>query len=107
MICTCVLVYPQVIALLLTCGSYFNKGSAKRRLDRFFTFMQAYVLAKNPLPLDIDADLQVQTICCCFSHSLWPLCGVLQRLHGRGSLHCLCGGNRNFAVRLLPVYCCN
>lgn len=55
-----VLVSMQVIALLSTCGSYFNKGSAKRRLDRFFTFLQAYVLAKDLPPLDIDADLQVR-----------------------------------------------
>ncbi|KAF8071278.1 UPF2 [Scenedesmus sp. PABB004] len=47
-----------VIALLATCGSYFSKGAARRRLDRFLVFMQAYVLAKQPLPLDVDADLQ-------------------------------------------------
>jgi hypothetical protein len=49
----------QVIALLNTCGSYFSKGAAKRRLDRFLTFLQAYVAAKQQLPLDVDADLQV------------------------------------------------
>jgi hypothetical protein len=49
----------QVIVLLNTCGGYFSKGAAKRRLDRFLTFLQAYVLAKHTLPLDVDADLQV------------------------------------------------
>ncbi|WIA32391.1 hypothetical protein OEZ86_003220 [Tetradesmus obliquus] len=47
-----------VIALLSTCGSYFSKGAAGRRLDRFLTFMQAYVAAKQQLPLDVEADLQ-------------------------------------------------
>jgi hypothetical protein len=51
---------PQVIALLSTCGSYFSKGAAGRRLDRFLTFMQAYVAAKQQLPLDVEADLQVR-----------------------------------------------
>jgi hypothetical protein len=48
-----------VIVLLNTCGGYFSKGAAKRRLDRFLTFLQAYVLAKHTAPLDVDADLQV------------------------------------------------
>jgi hypothetical protein len=52
----------QVIALLSTCGSYFSKGAAGRRLDRFLTFMQAYVAAKQQLPLDVEADLQVRRL---------------------------------------------
>ena len=50
----------QVMALLNTCGMYFNKGAARRRLDRFLTFFAAYVLAKDPLPLDIENDLEVR-----------------------------------------------
>jgi hypothetical protein len=51
---------PQVIALLNTCGVYFSKGTARRRLDRFLTFLSAYVAAKDPLPLDIENDLLVR-----------------------------------------------
>jgi hypothetical protein len=39
---------------------YFNKGAARRRLDRFLTFLAAYLLAKDPLPLDIENDLEVR-----------------------------------------------
>lgn len=35
----------QVIVLLNTCGSYFSKGAAKRRLDRFLTFLQVRAAA--------------------------------------------------------------
>lgn len=36
----CIMLPVQVIVLLNTCGSYFSKGAAKRRLDRFLTFLQ-------------------------------------------------------------------
>jgi len=39
---------------------YFKKGAAGRRLDRFLTFFQAYLLAKDPLPLDVEFDVQVR-----------------------------------------------
>jgi hypothetical protein len=39
---------------------YFCKGTARRRLDRFLTFLSAYVAAKDPLPLDIENDLLVR-----------------------------------------------
>ena len=42
-----------------TCGAFFCKGKAGRRLDRFLAFFQRYLLAKPPLPLDIDFDVQV------------------------------------------------
>ena len=48
-----------VCTLLDTCGSFFCKGKAGRRLDRFLAFFQRYLLAKPPLPLDIDFDVQV------------------------------------------------
>lgn len=50
-----------VCSLLETCGQFFNKGLAKKRLDRFLTFFQRYLLAKPPLPLDVEFDVQV---CC-------------------------------------------
>lgn len=61
----------QVCALLETCGCYFNEGAARKHLDRFLTFLQAYLLSKPTLPLDVDFDLQVgdqqptdSSICC-------------------------------------------
>ena len=53
--------------LLDTCGSFFCKGKAGRRLDRFLAYFQRYLLAKPPLPLDIDFDVQV-------SHKLGSAC---------------------------------
>ncbi len=50
-----------VCTLLGTCGSFFCKGKAGRRLDRCLAFFQRYLLAKPPLPLDIEFDVQV---CC-------------------------------------------
>ncbi|KAK9806738.1 hypothetical protein WJX72_000988 [[Myrmecia] bisecta] len=47
-----------VCALLETCGQYFGKGSAARRLDRFLLYFQRYVLAKPMLPLDVEFDVQ-------------------------------------------------
>ena len=51
-----------VCSLLETCGQFFNKGLAKKRLDRFLVFFQRYLLAKPPLPLDIEFDVQVHTL---------------------------------------------
>ena len=48
-----------VCTLLDTCGSFFCKGKAGRRLDRFLAYFQRYLLAKPPLPLDVDFDVQV------------------------------------------------
>ncbi|CAL8462985.1 g2519 [Coccomyxa elongata] len=47
-----------VCMLLGTCGGYFHKGSAARKLDRFLAFFQRYILAKPSLPLDIEFDVQ-------------------------------------------------
>ena len=49
-----------VCVLLGACGAYFCKGSAARRLDRFFLFFQRYLLAKPPLPLDVEFDVQAR-----------------------------------------------
>ncbi|KAJ9175552.1 hypothetical protein P3X46_014098 [Hevea brasiliensis] len=48
----------MVIILLETCGHYFDRGSSKRKLDRFLIHFQRYVLIKGALPLDIEFDLQ-------------------------------------------------
>ncbi|XVF75478.1 hypothetical protein PTKIN_Ptkin13bG0191200 [Pterospermum kingtungense] len=48
----------MVITLLQTCGHYFDRGSSKRKLDRFLIHFQRYILSKGALPLDIEFDLQ-------------------------------------------------
>ncbi|KAH7537348.1 hypothetical protein FEM48_Zijuj03G0083000 [Ziziphus jujuba var. spinosa] len=48
----------MVITLLETCGHYFDRGSSKRKLDRFLMHFQRYILSKGALPLDIEFDLQ-------------------------------------------------
>ncbi|KAI4304942.1 hypothetical protein MLD38_040398 [Melastoma candidum] len=50
-----------VITLLQTCGHYFDRGSSKRKLDRFLIHFQRYILEKGSLPLDLEFDLQVRT----------------------------------------------
>ncbi|KAI5648769.1 hypothetical protein M9H77_34774 [Catharanthus roseus] len=49
----------MVITLLETCGHYFDRGSSKRKLDRFLIHFQRYILSKVAVPLDIEFDLQV------------------------------------------------
>ncbi|XP_021737281.1 regulator of nonsense transcripts UPF2-like [Chenopodium quinoa] len=48
----------MVITLLETCGHYFDRGSSRRKLDRFLIHFQRYSLSKGVLPLDIEFDLQ-------------------------------------------------
>lgn len=48
----------MIITLLQTCGHYFDRGSKKRKLDKFLLYFQRYVLNKGPLPLDIEFDVQ-------------------------------------------------
>lgn len=43
-----------VCSLLETCGTYYEKGAAKRKLDFFLTFFQYYIQTKDPIPMDID-----------------------------------------------------
>jgi hypothetical protein len=50
-----------VCTLLETCGGYFHRGSAGRKLDRFLAYFQRYLLAKPPLPLDVEFDIQVRS----------------------------------------------
>lgn len=49
----------MIITLLETCGHYFDRGSSKRKLDRFLMHFQRYILSKGVLPLDVEFDLQV------------------------------------------------
>lgn len=48
-----------ICTLLETCGQFFNKGLAKKRLDRILAYFQRYLSAKPPLPLDVEFDVQV------------------------------------------------
>ncbi|XP_022744758.1 regulator of nonsense transcripts UPF2-like isoform X2 [Durio zibethinus] len=48
----------MVITLLQTCGHYFDRGSSKRKLNRFLIHFQRYILSKGALPMDIEFDLQ-------------------------------------------------
>lgn len=48
----------MIIVLLETCGQFFDRGSSKRRLDRFLIYFQRYVLSKGMIPLDVEFDLQ-------------------------------------------------
>ncbi|PVF99373.1 ARM repeat-containing protein [Serendipita vermifera] len=43
-----------VCTLLDACGMCFDRGSYKRKLDRFLTFFQLYILTKAELPMDVD-----------------------------------------------------
>ena len=47
-----------VAALLETCGVYFEKGPAKKKLDFFLAFFQYYINVKEPLPMDIEFVVQ-------------------------------------------------
>lgn len=49
----------MIIVLLETCGQFFDRGSSKRKLDRFLIYFQRYVLGKGMIPLDVEFDLQV------------------------------------------------
>ncbi|KAF9012414.1 transcription factor [Cyathus striatus] len=43
-----------VCVLLDTCGMCFDRGTQKKKLNNFLTFLQYYVLCKDPLPMDVD-----------------------------------------------------
>ncbi|KAF2279417.1 ARM repeat-containing protein [Westerdykella ornata] len=47
-----------VCNLLETCGMYFEKGSAKKKLDFFLTYFQFYICLKDPLPMDVEFIVQ-------------------------------------------------
>ncbi|KIW10005.1 hypothetical protein PV08_11781 [Exophiala spinifera] len=43
-----------VCTILDTCGICFDRGSSKKKLDFFLTFLQYYMATKDPLPMEID-----------------------------------------------------
>ncbi|OAA69040.1 nonsense-mediated mRNA decay factor (Upf2) [Cordyceps fumosorosea ARSEF 2679] len=47
-----------VSTMLETCGVYFNRGAAGKKLDFFLSFFQYYVHTKVALPMDIDFIVQ-------------------------------------------------
>ncbi|KAF1968136.1 ARM repeat-containing protein [Bimuria novae-zelandiae CBS 107.79] len=47
-----------VCNLLETCGMYFDKGAAKKKLDFFLTFFQYYLCTKETLPMDVEFIVQ-------------------------------------------------
>ncbi|KAG6005866.1 hypothetical protein E4U21_007574 [Claviceps maximensis] len=47
-----------VATMLETCGMFFNRGAAGKKLDYFLSFFQYYVHTKSTLPMDIDFVIQ-------------------------------------------------
>ncbi len=47
-----------VAVLLETCGVFFNRGAAGKKLDYFLSFFQYYIYTKDPLPMDIEFIVQ-------------------------------------------------
>ncbi|KAF1361461.1 nonsense-mediated mRNA decay factor [Lizonia empirigonia] len=47
-----------VCSLLETCGMYYDKGAARKKLDFFLTYLQYYVCTKEALPMDVEFILQ-------------------------------------------------
>lgn len=47
-----------VATMLETCGMFFNRGAAGKKLDYFLSFFQYYVFTKASLPLDIEFTVQ-------------------------------------------------
>ncbi|KAF6841933.1 MIF4G domain-containing protein [Colletotrichum plurivorum] len=47
-----------IATILETCGMYFAKGAAGKKLDYFLSFFQYYIFTKQPLPMDIEFIVQ-------------------------------------------------
>jgi regulator of nonsense transcripts 2 len=47
-----------VCNLLESCGMYYDKGAAKKKLDFFLTYFQYYVCVKEGLPMDVEFIVQ-------------------------------------------------
>ncbi|KAK2730673.1 nonsense-mediated mrna decay factor [Colletotrichum kahawae] len=47
-----------IATVLETCGMYFAKGAAGKKLDYFLSFFQYYIYTKHPLPMDIEFIIQ-------------------------------------------------
>ncbi|KAI0203984.1 MIF4G domain-containing protein [Astrocystis sublimbata] len=47
-----------IATMLETCGIFFSKGAAGKKLDCFLSFFQYYIYTKHPLPMDIEFIVQ-------------------------------------------------
>eukprot|EP01113_Clastostelium_recurvatum_P028464 TRINITY_DN3443_c0_g1_i3.p1 TRINITY_DN3443_c0_g1~~TRINITY_DN3443_c0_g1_i3.p1 ORF type:complete len:1490 (-),score=547.81 TRINITY_DN3443_c0_g1_i3:1460-5929(-) len=47
-----------VCTLLDTCGQFFDRGTAKRRLDTFLLYLQKYIIGKGIPPPDMEFTIQ-------------------------------------------------
>ncbi|KAG9231221.1 armadillo-type protein [Amylocarpus encephaloides] len=47
-----------VANILETCGIFFNRGAAGKKLDYFLSFFQYYIYTKDALPMDIEFIVQ-------------------------------------------------
>jgi regulator of nonsense transcripts 2 len=43
-----------IVTILETCGTCFDRGLARKKLDFFLTFFQYYLNTKEPMPMDIE-----------------------------------------------------
>lgn len=76
----------MVITLLDTCGHYFDRGSSKRKLDRFLVHFQRYILSKGALPLDVEFDLQVSHAALSLSPNFCSQCQSVRIFNSLSSL---------------------
>ncbi|KAI2635409.1 armadillo-type protein [Xylaria nigripes] len=47
-----------IATMLETCGMFFNRGAAGKKLDYFLSFLQYYIYTKHRLPMDIEFIVQ-------------------------------------------------
>ncbi|KAJ8130372.1 hypothetical protein O1611_g3257 [Lasiodiplodia mahajangana] len=47
-----------IATMLETCGMFFNRGAAGKKLEYFLSFLQYYIHTKHPLPMDIEFIVQ-------------------------------------------------
>ncbi|KAI0401233.1 MIF4G domain-containing protein [Xylaria palmicola] len=47
-----------IATMLETCGMFFNRGAAGKKLEYFLSFFQYYIHTKHPLPMDIEFIVQ-------------------------------------------------
>jgi regulator of nonsense transcripts 2 len=53
-----------IASLLETCGVFFNRGAAGKKLDYFLSFFQYYIYTKDALPMDIEFIVQDIFVLC-------------------------------------------
>ncbi|GAP86137.1 putative MIF4G domain-containing protein [Rosellinia necatrix] len=47
-----------IATMLETCGMFFSRGAAGKKLEYFLSFLQYYIYTKHPLPMDIEFIVQ-------------------------------------------------